>query len=97
MATEFPPDWYVDPSDSTRVRYWNGKRWTQDTWSLAEAKHVVSSGPVPPVRIDLDADDPDPEPEIAPSRKSPRTRIIGTVLLAVAVVAALALAWYRFG
>jgi hypothetical protein len=53
MATEFLPGWYIDPSDSTRVRYWNGA-WTKDTWTLADVEHWVSRGPAPPVSLDFD-------------------------------------------
>jgi len=56
MATDYLPGWYTDPSDSTRVRYWNGTRWTKDTWNLAEVDPVVWRGPGPPLSIDFDND-----------------------------------------
>jgi hypothetical protein len=56
MATEFQHGWYVDPSDSTRVRYWDGSRWTKDTWSLAGVEGSVERGPTPPLRLVLDED-----------------------------------------
>lgn len=52
MAADFSPGWYVDPSDSTRIRYWQGSRWTRDTWGLDGYEHLVSAGPTPPVSIE---------------------------------------------
>jgi len=38
-----PPSWYPDPSDSTKVRYWDGTAWTGHT-----APRPVAAPPVPP-------------------------------------------------
>ena len=51
MATEYLAGWYIDPSDSTRVRYWTGTVWTKDTWNLADVDHRVLRDPAPPLSI----------------------------------------------
>lgn len=92
MATEFLPGWYVDPSDSKRVRYWNGAQWTKDTWSLDEVDHLLLSGPAPPVSIDVD-DSASWTPPASSSHRRPRGTVLAALLVAVAVAAALWVTW----
>ena len=72
MAPEFSRGWYVDPSDSTRGRYWDGTRWTKDTWTLAEAGEFVNKGQAPPTSMNFDLSLSDPEPEIEFGRHAAR-------------------------
>jgi Protein of unknown function (DUF2510)/Domain of unknown function (DUF4328) len=47
-----PPNWYPDPQDPTRSRYWDGTRWTEHTHPLA-APTVAPAyrSLVPPARV----------------------------------------------
>ena len=96
MTTAFASGWYVDPSDSTRVRYWDGSRWTKDTWDLAEASETVMDGPSPPITIEADAEADELEwvrPSAGRSRLG-RVVVLAGCLVAVAVAIA---AWRIWG
>lgn len=45
------PGWYADPTDTSRVRWWDGLQWTEH-WQPAPAANpvVLASAPVPPVQ-----------------------------------------------
>jgi hypothetical protein len=94
MTTVFVPGWYVDPSDSTRVRYWDGSRWTKDTWDLAEAADTVMSGPVPPISLEVEDEDEDDFEWVRPSAGRGRLGFV-LVLAGCLVVAAGAIAAWR--
>jgi Domain of unknown function (DUF4328)/Protein of unknown function (DUF2510) len=47
-----PPNWYPDPHDPARSRYWDGTRWTEHTHPLAApAAALAYRSPVPPARV----------------------------------------------
>jgi Domain of unknown function (DUF4328)/Protein of unknown function (DUF2510) len=47
-----PPNWYPDPQDPSRSRYWDGTRWTEHTHALGAPTVAPTYRPlVPPARI----------------------------------------------
>lgn len=42
------PGWYPDPEDATLVRWWNGRRWTDDRQAQPPRERARPAGGVPP-------------------------------------------------
>ncbi|MDQ1403927.1 MAG: hypothetical protein QOG03_2243 [Actinomycetota bacterium] len=42
------PGWYADPDGGNRLRYWDGRGWTEQRRELPEWGHATGDGPPPP-------------------------------------------------
>jgi hypothetical protein len=94
--------WYTDPSDSSRIRYWNGQAWTVHAASPEEQveskERLVSSKPAP--RLTPSAE-PEPDEIVTEfdleyiGSRTPREATVamffGAIFVVVIVVAAVAL------
>ena len=103
MESEYASGWYVDPSDSTRVRYWDGGRWTKDVWERVGAEAFITRGPGPRFTFDLDDSPVDDDlPELPRGgRHAAREhrwthRILGLALVVGTVVTAWVTVRYAF-
>ena len=59
-APPAPPGWYLDPSDSSRERWWDGTRWSSESRPFATALPEQPALPPPPP-----APPPPPPPPVA--------------------------------
>jgi hypothetical protein len=50
-----PKNWYIDPLDSTRARYWNGTKWGDVVHTIPPGQHVPTFVEDPPVGADWGA------------------------------------------
>lgn len=79
-----PADWYIDPQDTTQLRYWNGTAWTEHRSPRVQAPtgtKATASNSGPPTKAPEDSTSneatasarPEPkesEPEMLPTRKA---------------------------
>ncbi|MDN5564163.1 MAG: DUF2510 domain-containing protein, partial [Luteococcus sp.] len=62
-------DWYPDPADATRERYWDGERWTHNT----RPAQVAPMAPAPPA--DPWAAAPTQAPVAMPQQRMPQQQM----------------------
>jgi hypothetical protein len=58
--------WYPDPADSTRIRWWDGQKWTQ---------HVAVSGDSPAAPAASPSDSSAPAPVVATAGRNAQTKM----------------------
>lgn len=44
MPSDTPPDWYPDPTDPARERWWNGTAWTNDVRPTPSRRTAIAAG-----------------------------------------------------
>src|SRR5579862_7114740 len=57
VTTATPAGWYSDPDDSTRLRWWDGSRWTDHTQPGSSQPAPSTAAPHPPVAPSTAASD----------------------------------------
>jgi len=93
------PDWYEDPTDASRVRYWDGEQWSEESHPMVTQESVEPEVPLLDLTYVLPAPNPEEEtkPPLAAVRSDPLLAqpkrkggvavilcIIGVILIAAA-------------